>query len=326
MVTYKATVQQKGMKGSGPVHHKNVTEHETVNVVCQEAVVATFPNDQAPAGRFQCPFEFTLPPDAPSTMLKVKDGKNTASLCYSVGVTCLRPGWLKKNLVHKVPIEVLANLPTTPPERALMDIPISNCCFSAGHVAIAATPAKAAYLEGDKQIAFSYELDNQSSDSISRVGAKLIERVWWKAQKHTHVTEVVLGEAEFDGVGRKAKLGFGNDLNPPKQVVFDLPPAFKRFSFTSLLCPTIQVVYQVELEARMSGSFVEDPFIRMDVNIARSIPVGSGPAVLPDQEEGGQAFIPFATPVQYHPNPSMRITNVPGVQHSAAGKQVASYE
>eukprot|EP00961_Rhodomonas_salina_P164284 2212947-Rhodomonas_salina.4 len=89
MVTYKATVQQKGMKGSGPVHHKNVTEHETVNVVCQEAVVATFPNDQAPAGRCTPKFNeiFRIP----------------GTLSGKAGVTCLRPGKLATSTISAMP-------------------------------------------------------------------------------------------------------------------------------------------------------------------------------------------------------------------------------
>ncbi|KAH8095348.1 hypothetical protein JL720_2643 [Aureococcus anophagefferens] len=56
------------------------------------ARVADFPSGSAPAGTWQCPFEFVLPLDAPSSMARHGAGRNTASLAYYAGVVVGRAG------------------------------------------------------------------------------------------------------------------------------------------------------------------------------------------------------------------------------------------
>ena len=139
--------------GGGGSSSAHCTARENRHLLQMEAPVAHFPSGVCDPGHFQCPFEFQLPLDVPSSMAEHKSqsrfvsGDNVARLDYCVGVVAARPGWKDPKLVHRVPIQILAPPPAyVVPTRVDVAVAVTRCsCIGAGSMRLGALMAQNAY-------------------------------------------------------------------------------------------------------------------------------------------------------------------------------------
>ena len=308
---YSVTVQLVGEAKTAvlyTVYHEegssSHTARETAPVVALEARVANFPSGTAPAGTWQCPFEFVLPLDAPSSMARQGKGSNTASLAYYAAVVVSRPKWASSKLVHRVMIDVVAAPPAlvAPPRRDEAVKVTRCCCIPAGDMTLGAAASKNAYVGGERPEVL-YAVDNASTQVVGRVSVTLYQNIRFNAGTHGHSFRSVVAGVDAPPVAMGDRFGFDGGA-PARSADIQLPPTFSAFS---LRTRTIEVTHQIVVQSKTESCFVKDPYIALDTWLYRAAPL---PYAVP-LDEGEAPSIPTAVPIAYAPNASLALPGAP---------------
>jgi hypothetical protein len=232
------TVHYTTHSGSGKnrkTHHH--TARETFTFLALGAQVATFPDGFLNPGTVLFPFQFQLPMEAISSMTKMGSGRNTAQVVYTIGVKVNRPGWLTKNLCHRVVLDVVSIVPhaITPQQQNALVHVTECCCCSAGTMGIGSVTDSNAYKSGDTAVV-TYHVANQSSQDVSAINIRVKELVSFKARGHRHSFESTLVDLQVAGVDKGQ--GFGGATDKPALQVQVPIPALRNHSLAS---PTLTV-------------------------------------------------------------------------------------
>ena len=310
---YSVTVQLVGEAKTAvlyTVYHEegssSHTARETAPVVALEARVANFPSGTAPAGTWQCPFEFVLPLDAPSSMARQGKGSNTASLAYYAAVVVSRPKWASSKLVHRVMIDVVAAPPAlvAPPRRDEAVKVTRCCCIPAGDMTLGAAASKNAYVGGERPEVL-YAVDNASTQVVGRVSVTLYQNIRFNAGTHGHSFRSVVAGVDAPPVAMGDRFGFDGGA-PARSAEIQLPPTFSAFS---LHTRTIEVTHQIVVKCKTESEFVKDPHIVLDTWLYRTTPL---PYAVPlDEGEGQQGIPAVAVPIAYAPDASLALPGAP---------------
>mmetsp|Transcript_15139 Transcript_15139/g.47055 ORF Transcript_15139/g.47055 Transcript_15139/m.47055 type:complete len:376 (-) Transcript_15139:195-1322(-) len=289
-------------------HRNKKTRHHTARehrcLLQMEAAVARFPSGSCDPGHFQCPFEFLLPTECPSTLARRGGGRNTASLDYCVGVVVARPGWTKRNLVHRVAIDVVAAPPpVVSPARVDETVRVTRCCcIDAGVMRLGALMAQNAYQDG-QNLEIHYAVANNSSQLIVGVRCSLQQILTVSARGRSHRMISELASVVMPGVHRGGSVGIKG--TPLATAPLWLP----KFSPTtgalfSRVTPTIIVSHRVVVQTKTKSDYVQDPFIKLPVTLYTLNPPPAATLVAAPVDGGSDGLVPVAAPLPYAPQAS----------------------
>jgi len=289
-------------------HRNKKTRHHTARehrcLLQMEAAVARFPSGSCDPGHFQCPFEFLLPTECPSTLARRGGGRNTASLDYCVGVVVARPGWTKRNLVHRVAIDVVAAPPpVVSPARVDETVRVTRCCcIDAGVMRLGALMARNAY-QGGEAPEVHYAVANDSSQDVMCVLCSLNQTISFTAGNHRQNLNSCLARVEMPAVAKGARFGFSvnGDGAPLATATLQLPAEFRAFSCET---PTISVRHSVVVHSITKSSFVKDPKVQLPVTLYRLTPLPAAFLVAAPVDGGSDGLVPVAAPLPYAPQAS----------------------
>ena len=135
-VAYKQRVRKGGGRarpGDSAQETKVVKKkkRETQTFFRQKADIAKFdPKKPVDLGVYQFPFAFQVPLDAQSTCVIQGHGSgNTAIVQYQIGVLLVRPGFMKSDLVQKIPVDIISSLRQDIAPAYVSDTkPVTCCC------------------------------------------------------------------------------------------------------------------------------------------------------------------------------------------------------
>ena len=172
--------------GSGDNRRHHVAR-ETQVFMHLQALIAKF-DASAPVavGQYQFPFTFPLPAEAQSSCFV--QGRNSACVQYVLTVQLLRPGFMKRDMVQAVPIEVVAKPPASMGEQfTKQQVPVNCCCcIPRGTLALGARLNATAYKAGDNMTVI-FEVQNESKTKVTGVFATLDKARW---VNRSHLTRV----------------------------------------------------------------------------------------------------------------------------------------
>mmetsp|Transcript_34192 Transcript_34192/g.105044 ORF Transcript_34192/g.105044 Transcript_34192/m.105044 type:complete len:385 (-) Transcript_34192:193-1347(-) len=296
--------------GGGGSSSAHCTARENRHLLQMEAPVAHFPSGVCDPGHFQCPFEFQLPLDVPSSMAEHKSqsrfvsGDNVARLDYCVGVVVARPGWTKRNLVHRVAIDVVAAPPpVVSPARVDETVRVTRCCcIDAGVMRLGALMARNAY-QGGEAPEVHYAVANDSSQDVMCVLCSLNQTISFTAGNHRQNLNSCLARVEMPAVAKGARFGFSvnGDGAPLATATLQLPAEFRAFSCET---PTISVRHSVVVHSITKSSFVKDPKVQLPVTLYRLTPLPAAFLVAAPVDGGSDGLVPVAAPLPYAPQAS----------------------
>mmetsp|Transcript_24398 Transcript_24398/g.73448 ORF Transcript_24398/g.73448 Transcript_24398/m.73448 type:complete len:385 (-) Transcript_24398:182-1336(-) len=296
--------------GGGGSSSAHCTARENRHLLQMEAPVAHFPSGVCDPGHFQCPFEFQLPLDVPSSMAEHKSqsrfvsGDNVARLDYCVGVVAARPGWKDPKLVHRVPIQILAPPPAyVVPTRVDVAVAVTRCsCIGAGSMRLGALMAQNAYQDG-QNLEIHYAVANNSSQLIVGVRCSLQQILTVSARGRSHRMISELASVVMPGVHRGGSVGIKG--TPLATAPLWLP----KFSPTtgalfSRVTPTIIVSHRVVVQTKTKSDYVQDPFIKLPVTLYTLNPPPAATLVAAPVDGGSDGLVPVAAPLPYAPQAS----------------------
>jgi len=280
-VAYKQKVKRDGggraTAGDGIQDIKVVKKkkRETQVFFRQKADIAKFdPKKPVNLGTYQFPFAFQVPKDAQSTCVIQGHGSgNTAIVQYQIGVLLVRPGFMKNDLIQKIPVDIIGSLRQDIQPAYVSDTkPVSCCgCIPRGTVTIGAKLKKNAYMAGES-INIEYSAHNASGTTLHQLSADLFETFWIKAKKKQMDQGFVIANTVLQH-GVKPGMGFGEGTSQAaKTAQLPLP---QKIEHNSLVLPTVRVQYNVRVTTA-TGCCLSAPSVKLPVAIYR-LPQAAGP-------------------------------------------------
>mmetsp|Transcript_7042 Transcript_7042/g.13433 ORF Transcript_7042/g.13433 Transcript_7042/m.13433 type:complete len:523 (-) Transcript_7042:213-1781(-) len=259
------TVHYTTTSGSGKnrrTHHH--TARETANNYRFRMTGSEFPSGKADIGHYQIPFEFTIPPTAPSTVVVPLIGRNSASITHMVAVG-IDVGGGKVHYVHSVPFQVISKVNHPINETMIEDRKEVDCCccFGKGEMVLGAHLNKNAYQAGE-QASVTYEINNASTSKVDTIKVNLVATVRATARGHSFLRSTVLASMFCDGV--EPNEGFGShrqEGGPAKQFLLRVPPVCP---YPSVSVPTVNIEYKIVMTAE-TAYCVTNPSIELLVTL-----------------------------------------------------------
>ena len=202
--------------GSGDNQHKvSRTACQTVNLANFDTRIAPLDPSIAKAkagARIQCPFEFVVPLDAPTSMPALHIGQDVASISYTVGVLATFPGKLygsTTSAVHSVEVDIVAPTPAALQAQRIEEaVKVTRCCcIPAGHMRIAARSDRVLFKSGDVA-SVMYELSNDTKQVVSFVDVALKMHVSFSANGHSSGSSSIVVSTKEAGVDPGVSFGF----------------------------------------------------------------------------------------------------------------------
>jgi len=157
-------------------------------------------NNKIQAGKYQMPFEITLPLGLPSSL--EAQGRGVSDLCsihYEIRAQVKGSGRIQdyktnqKVTILAAPLQAEANPYNGPPVLENVNI---LCCINRGHIMFGARVADTLLDKGESaQVAMSCR--NRSSIKVTKVTAQLVEVLQWSVLMHSQYKRRVLAELDF---------------------------------------------------------------------------------------------------------------------------------
>ena len=286
-------------------HHHTARELDTVYLFRMAG--ASYPLGQASPGRFQIPFQFQIPPNAPSSTSYRRDTRNSGSITHMIAVNVVAKG-VSYN-VYGVPFQVVGQVLHQVTAQMIEDTKFVNfcCCFSRGDMTLGAMSNKNAYTAGEAA-SVTYEVNNNSTSGVNDIVVSLKSKILFSARNHRfscincHGPPVKVGKVlTKTGVGSKAIVTPSIASLVHLQVPMNIP-------YTTMNTRTMNIAYFLELYCE-TGSCITNPCVKLPVTIYQSSTMDQHMMAQayafcaeddsPDREE--LPAMPMATTVAYQP-------------------------
>lgn len=258
------TVRYTKRTGSGDNRKTKVyTAKETSTNYHLRMIGSQFPTGRAEVGRYQIPFEFNIPPAAPSSVIVPLINRDSATITHMITVGIDVNG--KTYYVHSVPFQV-KSLVTHPIVSTMtedkQDVNFL-CCFNRGTIFLGAMLQKNAYHAGE-MASITYEVDNNSSSLVEGVQVDLIATVSASAKSHRFVRTKVLASRNTNSIAPHSGFGSHRPENGPPQVLdikipHDCP-------YPSVDLPTLRINFLLRIRA-VTATCVTDPTICLQLTV-----------------------------------------------------------